>query len=133
MVDEICTDLEENEILLEEQKGCCRNSRGTKDQLLIDKTVMKTCRRRKVGLSLVWIDHRRAYDMVQHLRIKKSMEMCGPDMSHLLPKSMESWQTILKSGNEGLARVNIQRETFQGDTLSPLLFVIGLIPLSHAL
>ena len=32
-----------------------------------------------------------------------------------------------------LARVNIQRGIFQGDTLSPLLFVIGLIPLSHIL
>ena len=32
-----------------------------------------------------------------------------------------------------LARVNIQRGIFQGDTLSPLLFVIGLIPLSHVL
>ena len=46
---------------------------------------------------------------------------------------MESWQTILLSGNEELARVNIQKEIFQGDTLSPLLIVIGLIPLSHTL
>ena len=46
---------------------------------------------------------------------------------------MESWQTILMSGNEELARVNIQRGIFQGDTLSPSLFVIGLIPLSHIL
>ena len=45
---------------------------------------------------------------------------------------MKSWQTILMSGNEELARVNIQRGVFQGDTLS-LLFVIGLIPLSHIL
>ena len=50
-----------------------------------------------------------------------------------LSKSMESWQTILMSGNEELARVNIQREIFQGDNLSPLLFVNGLIPLSHIL
>ena len=42
---------------------------------------------------------------------------------------MESWQTILISGNEELARANIQRGIFQGDTLSSLLFVIGLIPL----
>ena len=37
------------------------------------------------------------------------------------------------SENEELARVNIQREIFQGDAQSPLLFVIGLIPLSHTL
>ena len=40
---------------------------------------------------------------------------------------------ILMAGNEELARVNFQRGIFQGDTLSPLLFVIGLIPLSHTL
>ena len=37
------------------------------------------------------------------------------------------------SGNEELARLNIKRVIFQGDTLSPLMFVIGLIPLSHTL
>ena len=63
------------------------------------------------------------------------MEMCGvaDNISHLLPKSVESWQTILMSGNEEFARVNLQRGIFQWDTLSPLLFVIGLIPLSHTL
>ena len=40
---------------------------------------------------------------------------------------------IVMAGNEELARVNFQRGIFQGDTLSPLLFVIGLIPLSHTL
>ena len=35
------------------------------------------------------------------------------------------------SGNEEI--LNIQRGIFQGDTLSPLLFVIGLIHLSHSL
>ena len=132
--DEIYNHLEENDLLPEEQKGCRRNSRGTKDQLLIDKAVMKNRKRRKVGLSMVWIDYRKAYDMVAHSWIKKSMEMCGAadNISNFLSKIMESWQTILMSGNEELARVNIQRGVFQGDTLS-LLFVIGLIPLSHIL
>ena len=82
-----------------------------------------------------WIDYRKAYDMMPHSWIKKNMEVCGvaDNVSHLLSKSMESWQTILMSGNEELARVNIQRGIFQGDTLSPLLFVIGLIPVSHTL
>ena len=38
---------------------------------------------------------------------------------------------ILMSGNEELVRVNIQRWIFQGDT--PILFIIGLIPLTHIL
>ena len=77
VTDEIYNHLEENDLLPEEQKGCRRKSRGTMDQLLIDKAVMKNRRRRKVGLSMVWIDYRKAYDMVAHPWIKKSMEMCG--------------------------------------------------------
>ena len=107
VADEIYNHLEENDLLVEEQKGCRRNSRGTKYHLLTDKAVMKHCRRRKVGL-------RKAYDMVPHSWIKKSMEMCGvaDKISHLLSKSMESWQTILLTGNEEIAKINIQRGTF---------------------
>ena len=73
--------------------------------------------------------------MVPHSWIKKSMEMCRvtDNISHLLSKSMENWQTVLTAENEELARVNIQRGIFQGDTLSPFLFVIGLIRFSHTL
>ena len=73
--------------------------------------------------------------MVPHSWIKKSMEICGvaDNTSHLLSKSIENWQTILMAGNGQLARVNIQKGIFQGDTLSLLLFVAGLIPLSHTL
>ena len=41
--------------------------------------------------------------------------MCGvaDNISHLSSKSMDSWQMILMSGNEELARVNIQRGIFQ--------------------
>ena len=118
VADEIYNHLEENDLSPEEQKGCNRNSGGTKDQLLIDKAVMKNCRRRKVGLSMVWIDYRKGYDMVPHSRIKKSMEMCGvaDNISHLLSKSMESWQMILMAGNEELAKVNIRRVIFQENT-----------------
>ena len=84
---------------------------------------------------MVWIDYRNAYELIPCPWIKKSMETCGvaDNISHLLCKNMESWKTILMLGNEELDRVNIQRGIFQGDSLSPLLFVIGLIPLIQTL
>ena len=41
MGDELYKHLEEENLLPDEQKGCRRNSRGTKDQLLIDKMVIR--------------------------------------------------------------------------------------------
>ena len=72
---EICNHLKENDILPEEQRGCRRNSRVLKDQLLIDKAVIKTCRRIRVRLSMMWIDYRETYDMLTDSRIRKSTKI----------------------------------------------------------
>ena len=56
-------------LLPEEQKGCRRGRRGTKDQLLINKTVLKDSKKRHTNLSMVWIDYKKAYDFVPHGRI----------------------------------------------------------------
>ena len=42
--------LERNGLLGDEQKGCRKGSRGTKDQLLVDKAFLKNCRRRLTNL-----------------------------------------------------------------------------------
>ena len=44
--------------------------------------------------------------------------------------SMEKWKVILCSGNSELGEVEIKWDIFQGDSLSPLVFVLTLIPLS---
>ena len=56
-------------LLPEEQKGCRRGRRGTKDQLLINKTVLKDSKKRHTNLSMAWIDYKKAYDFVSHGRI----------------------------------------------------------------
>ena len=52
ITEEMYNSLEREKILPEEQKGCKRQSRGTKDQLLIDKTILKDCKKRHTNLSI---------------------------------------------------------------------------------
>ena len=45
---------------------------------------------------------------------------------------MKNWKVELTAGKK-IARVKIQRDIFQGDALSPSLFVIAMILLNHIL
>ena len=53
----------QNRLLPVEQKGCRKDLKGTKDQLIIDEMVMKKCKRRKTNLCMTWVDFNKAYDM----------------------------------------------------------------------
>ena len=46
---------------------------------------------------------------------------------------MKNWRVELTCNNENLGEVEIKRGIFQEDSLSPLLFVIALIPLTQIL
>ena len=41
---------------------------------------------------------------------------------------MEKWKVMLCSGNSEFGEVEIKGSIFQGDSLSPLVFVLALIP-----
>ena len=59
----------------EEQKGNRRNSQGTKDQLLIDKMILRNTRRRKTNLHVAWIDYKKAFDSLPHSWVAKCLEI----------------------------------------------------------
>ena len=58
-------------MLPEEQKRK-RNSRGTKDQVLLDKTVLRDCKKKSTNLAMAWIDYRKAYNMIPQSWISES-------------------------------------------------------------
>ena len=109
-------------ILPGEQKGCRRRSRGTQDQLLIDKAILEDCKRRHTNLAMAWID----YDMVAYSWIGECLKMFGiaANVKQFLLSSMKKWKTELTSCGQQFEDVNINRAIFQGESLSPLLFVL---------
>ena len=70
--------------------------------------------------------------MVPHSWVIECLDLFGvaENIKSLLVNSMEKWKVMLCSGNSELGEVEVMRGTLQGDSLSPLVFVLVLIPLS---
>ena len=60
------------------------------------------------------------------------MELFGiaENVRNFLEKSIEEWKLSLTSNGEDLGEVNVKRGIFYEDSLSPLLFVLTMVPLS---
>ena len=131
--------LDVNNLLSPQQKGCIRDSLGTKDQLLLNKAVLENCRKRATNLSMAWLDYQKAYDSVPHSWIRKCLRMYGvsPNMENFISDTMTKWRTNLhlrhEKGEIVLRGVEVKRGIFQGDSLSPLLFCLSIDPLSRLL
>ena len=123
IADQIYGHLDQQKLLPEEQKGCRKRSRGTNDFLYID-------RAREKNLAMAWIDYKEVYDMLPHLWIKKCLLLFGvaENIKTVLVNSVERWRIMLHAGNLELGEVDIKRYLFHGDSSSPLVFVLALIP-----
>ena len=49
----------------DEQKGCCKGSRGTAEFLYIDQHILNESKTRRKNLAMAWINYKMACDMVQ--------------------------------------------------------------------
>ena len=130
--------LEQNNLFPLEQKGCRRGSHGSKDQLMIKKMILESCKKKKRNFSCAWIDYNKAFDSVPHEWILRSLELfkVSPRVVGFLKHNMKNWKTQLtlthESGTLMSDNINIKRGIFQGDSLSPPLFFISLLPLIGA-
>ena len=81
---------------------------------------------------MAWIDYKKVYDFVPHSWINECMELFGTvvNVRSFLEKRMEQWKLSLMSNGEDYEEVDAITGIFQGDSLSPLLFVLSMVPLS---
>ena len=52
------------------------------------------------------------------------------NLKGFLVNSIQDWKTVLTATSKMLSEFHIRQRIFQGDSLSPLHFIIGMIPLS---
>ena len=73
--------------------------------------------------------------MMPHSWILECLKSLGiSDNIQMFPeKTTKTWRVELTCANQQLGEVNIERGIFQGDELSPLLFVVAMISLTHVL
>ena len=89
--------LVESDYLPSEQKGCKKKSRGAKDQLLIDKAILRDSKKKHRNLAMAWIDYRKAYDMVPHSWIIESLRLAqvAQNIIEFIERLMNNWKTDL--------------------------------------
>ena len=126
--------MEANKLFPLEQNGCKRGSNGYKDQLLINRMLMENCQKNHRNLSMAWIDYRKSFDRVPHGWILRVLDIfkLSPTIISFLQHNMRLWNTNLgltrADGTTNTDSLRIKCGIFQGDSLSPLLFCISLIP-----
>ena len=122
-------------LFLNEQKGCRKGSRGTAELLYINQHIQNESKTRQKNLAMAWIDYKKAYDMVLQSWILHCLKMYKilHEVINFIEKTMQTWRVELTAEGRSLAETKIQRGIFQGVALSPLLFIIAMMPLNHIL
>lgn len=77
IADDIYQHLEDGKLIGEEQKGCRPEYREMKDHLILDKKILKHCKRRKTNMAMAWIDYQKMNDLVPHSWILVTLRMVG--------------------------------------------------------
>ena len=117
----------------DEQKGCCKGSRGTAELLYIDQQILNESKTRKKNLAMAWIDYKKAYDMLPKNWILYCLKMykISHEVINFIEQTIKTWRGKLTAGGRSIPETKIQSGIFQEDALSPLLFIIAMMPLNH--
>jgi len=124
--------VENRDLVSENQLGTVRMVQGAKEQALLNLAINK-----EYGnvLKTAWIDVKKAFDSVDHNYLIKCIEKYSfpPWILNFLKCIISKWSLNIRSGCEELLEKKVERGILQGDSLSPLLFVLCIDPLSRQL
>jgi Reverse transcriptase (RNA-dependent DNA polymerase) len=121
--------VENRDLLAENHLGTVRMVQGAKEQALLNLAINKEYSNR---LKSAWIDLKKAFDSVDHIYLIKCLESCSfpPWILNFLKSFIFKWKLSIRSGSVPILEKPAGRGILQGDSLSPLLFVLCIDSLS---
>ena len=124
--------VERRGLLSENQLGTVRQVQGAKEQAIINLAINKASGN---NLKTTWIDVKKAFDSVDHSYLIECIKMLNfpPWIYPFLKSTISKWKIDIKLNNKTILEKSIQKGILQGDSLSPLLFVLCMDPLSRKL
>ena len=131
----------ERGVLAREQRALQKGVWGCTHALIIDQTLIADAYNQlKRPISVGWIDYTKAFDSIPHSYIKwlfKVMRVPEP-LRKFLNGLMNSWTVKYEAKSprgktERSGPLRIRSGVLQGDSFSPLLFCLAMVPISHAL
>jgi len=124
--------VENRDLLADNQLGTVRMVQGAKEQALLNIAINKHYGN---SLKTAWIDVKKAFDSVDHIYLIKCLEKYNFPLwiLNLLKDIISKWKLSIRSGSEEILEKSVERGILQGDSLSPLLFVLCIDPLSRQL
>ena len=124
--------VEHRGLMSENQLGTVRMVQGAKEQSLINHAINKYIGN---NLKTCWIDVKKAFDSVEHSYLIECLQKLNlPSWTlEFLKVTISKWHINLLLEGEKILPKSISRGILQEDSLSPLLFVLCLDPLSRKL
>ena len=128
-----------NKIITTEQAGGKKDIWSCLEQFIINKMILDEVIKHKRSVVMAWLDYQKAFDSVPHewLLIALKLAKVPPLVISAIETLMQKWSTnVHLTSHEGDIQSNTihyLRGIFQGDSLSVLLFILSVNPLSFLL
>ena len=109
------------------------------EQLLPNKSILNKVKQKKRNLITIWLDYQKAFDSIHHDWMIQSLRLAKIPQKLIaaIETLTKQWATIVElHGNQSSITsdvINFSNGIFQGDSISVLLFILSLNPLSYML
>ena len=128
--------ISESYIIENNQLGCMKNTLASKEGLLYSMSLQNTLDISKMRYMCSYYDIKKAYDSVNHDLIIYKLNQMNVELNIIdtIKYMMSKWSITMRYTNEEeVGNIKLYNGILQGDSLSPLLFILSINVLSKEL